>query len=171
LPAATLKVDTVATKTDPAVPATAAPRRRHMSPSISPGPLPTLVAPPPTPSADPLTIQQLQAYWQQMVEALRPDLPHLAEQLADRQLQIEDDDRFVIIVNNSYLDAEIRPHLIRMLTLLRRDSQHPLLNCRVQVVYPEHQAVPYTARDKYDTMLQQNPMLDNFKVLFPEVDL
>jgi hypothetical protein len=31
--------------------------------------------------------------------------------------------------------------------------------------------VAYTARDKYDVMVQANPMLENFRILFPEVDL
>ena len=58
-----------------------------------------------------------------------------------------------------------------MLTYLRRLSHRPQLNCHVEVVYEEHEAVAYSARDKYDVMVQANPMLDNFRVLFSEVDL
>lgn len=119
----------------------------------------------------PLTLEQLTAYWGEMLKAMQPELPKLAAQLEGKELRLEGDEMFVVVVNNSYLDAEIRPHLIRMLTYLRKLSHRPMLNCRVEVVYEEHEAVAYTARDKYDVMVQANPMLDNFRVLFSEVDL
>ena len=120
--------------------------------------------------APPLSQEQLAAYWAEMVSAMGTELPKLAEQLKGRELRWESDDMFVIVVNNSYLDAEIRPNLIRMLTYLRKKSGRPLLNCRVEVVYEEHEAVAYLPRDKYDVMVRQNPALENFRVLFPDVD-
>ena len=120
--------------------------------------------------APPLSQEQLAAYWAEMVAAMGAELPKLAEQLKDRELRQESDDMFVIVVNNSYLDAEIRPNLIRMLTYLRKKSGRPLLNCRVEVVYEEHEAVAYLPRDKYDAMVRTNPALENFRVLFPDVD-
>ncbi len=122
-------------------------------------------------AAEPLTPESLTAHWEAMREAMGAELPKLAEQLKGRELRLEDEDNFVIVVNNSYAEAEIRPHLIRMLTFLRKRSHRPKLNCRVEVVYEEHEAVAYSARDKYDVMVQANPALDSFRVLFPEVDL
>ena len=121
--------------------------------------------------AEPLTLEGLTEHWEAMLEAMRTELPKLADQLKGKELRLEGEDDFVIVVNNSYAEAEIRPHLIRMLTFLRKRSHRPMLNCKVEVVYEEHESVAYTARDKYDVMVQANPMLENFRILFPEVDL
>ena len=120
--------------------------------------------------APPVTQQQLEEYWGDMLEAMKDEFPKLAEQLAGRELRMEEEDLFVVVVNNSYLDAEIRPRLLRMLTYLRKRSRRPKLNCRVEVVYEEHEAVAYAPRDKYDAMVQKNPHLERFRELFPELD-
>lgn len=105
-----------------------------------------------------------------MLNAMKEELPKLSEQLKDKKLNIEQEDFFTIEVNNSYLESEIKPHLIRMLTYMRNRSGRPNLNCRIVVVYEEKEAVVYTPRDKYDVMQKSNPALDTFRVLFPEVD-
>jgi hypothetical protein len=122
------------------------------------------------PSAPPPTQEQLEGYWGEMLEAMRCELPKLADQLGGRELRVEADDMFVVVVNNSYLDAEIRPHLLRMLTYLRKRCGRPMLNCRVEVVYEEKEAVAYAPRDKYDVMAQKNPKIEIFREMFPDVD-
>ena len=124
----------------------------------------------PTPKAPPVTLEQLNTYWAEMLQAMRQQEPKFAEQLKDKELRIEDDDTFVILVNNNYLDTEIRRHLVSMLTYLRQRSGRPQLNARVEVVYEEKEALVYSPRDKYDAMLQSNPALASFRVLFSEVD-
>ena len=101
---------------------------------------------------------------------MKQEAPKLAEQLQDRELRMDGEDMFVIVVSNSYLDSEIRRYLVRMLTYLRTKSGRPLLNGRVEVEYEEKEAIVYSPRDKYDVMLQDNPALDSFRVLFSEVD-
>ena len=120
--------------------------------------------------APPLTQGQLEECWKDLLEAMKDDLPKLAEQLKGRELRMEGEDMFAVVVNNSYLEAEIRPHLIRMLTYLRKKSRRPMLNCRVEVEYEEHEAVTYAPRDKYDVMVRTNPALKKMLELFPEVD-
>lgn len=132
-------------------------------------PAPPAVEQPPA-EAPPLTLEQLKTYWGEMLEAMKQEAPKLAEQLHDRELRMEGEDMFVIEVSNSYLDSEIRRYLVRMLTYLRTKSGRPLLNGRVEVVYEEKEAIVYSPRDKYDVMLQDNPALDSFRVLFSEVD-
>ena len=58
-----------------------------------------------------------------------------------------------------------------MLTYMRQKSCRKNLNCRVEVVYEEHEATVYYARDKYDVMVKENPELERFRVLFPDVEL
>lgn len=117
-----------------------------------------------------LSQQQLEAYWNDMLDDIKADQPKLAEQLRGRELRMEGVDMFDVVVNNSYIDAEIRPHLIRMLTILRQKSGRPKLNCRVVVEYQEQEALIYAPRDKYDAMLRSNPALEAMRQLFPEVD-
>lgn len=123
------------------------------------------------PTALPLTQEGLALHWAAMVEAMRKEMPRLASLLESRELRTEGGDQFAIIVNNSYVEAEVKPHLIRMLTYLRQKSGRPELNCRIEVVYEEKESVAYTARDKYDVMASANPVLNTFRVLFPDVDI
>lgn len=123
------------------------------------------------PVGPPITAEALASLWDDLLNHLVQSKPRLAEQLRERQVRLVDDDMFEIAVNNSYLDAEIKPHLIPMLTYMRQKSRRPLLNCRVVVEYEEHDAVIYTSRDKYDAMLKSNPALESFRVMFPDVDL
>jgi hypothetical protein len=118
----------------------------------------------------PLNQEGLRQCWDAMIEAMKNELPKLAEQLKDKELRMDEEDFFTIIVNNSFIESEIKPHLIRMLTYLRGKSGRPNLNCKTEVVYEEKEAVAYTPRDKYDVMQKSNPALDTFRVLFPEVD-
>jgi hypothetical protein len=122
------------------------------------------------PQNQPLDEKGLQQCWDAMLNAMKEELPKLSEQLKDKKLNIEQEDFFTIEVNNSYLESEIKPHLIRMLTYMRNRSGRPNLNCKIVVVYEEKEAVVYTPRDKYDVMQKSNPALDTFRVLFPEVD-
>ena len=122
------------------------------------------------PEAEPPTLEQLEGYWGEMLEAMKGELPKLAEQLTGRELRMEGEDMFVVVVNNSYLDAEIKPHLLRMLTYLRKRCGRPRLNCRVEVVYEEKEAVAYAPRDKYDAMALKNPTIEKLRELVPDVD-
>ena len=65
---------------------------------------------------------------------------------------------------------EIKPHLVGLLSMLRREMNRPQLNCSIEVEWEEKEAVIYTPRDKYDALSAKNPVLGMFKVLFPEVD-
>ena len=123
------------------------------------------------PAASPLTQEGLEACWKSMLEALAEKEPKLVDTLRDREITLDGDDHFVIEVGNSFVEAEIRPHLLQMLELMRSTSGRKLLNCQINVVYEERQAVIYAPRDKYEVMSKNNPTLDTFRILFPEVDL
>lgn len=145
--------------------------RRTMGVNVKTTPTATATAHAEQPeTAEAPTLEQLVVCWGEMVEAMRDELPKLAEQLKGRELRLEGDDMFVVVVNNSYLDAEIRPHLLRMLTYMRKRCGRPRLNCRVEVVYEEKEAVAYAPRDKYDAMALKNPTIEKLRELFPDVD-
>lgn len=119
----------------------------------------------------PLTQEGLEAVWKDMLEAMREPMPKLYDVLVDKEVRLTGDDEFVLVVSNSYTENEIKNHLIRMLTYLRKRSGRPMLNCTMDIVMVERETKPYTARDKYDAMLQENPTLDMMRVLFPDVEM
>lgn len=119
----------------------------------------------------PLTQESLEECWRSMLGVMEDKEPKLAATLKDRVIRLEWEDFFVVEVGNSFVEAEIRPHLREMLEEMRRTSGRRLLNCKVEVVYEEREAVIYAPRDKYDAMSKNNPVLDTFRILFPEVDL
>lgn len=118
----------------------------------------------------PLTAEELKPLWQEMLDRMKEEQPKLVGILKDRELRMDGDEHFVIVVNNSFLESEIKPYLIPMLEILRSLAQRPLLNCSVLVEYEEREAVIYHPRDKYDVMTATNPKLAEFRKLFPEVD-
>ncbi len=118
----------------------------------------------------PLTLEELKPLWQEMLDRMKEEHPKLVGILKERELRMDGDEHFVIVVNNSFLESEIKPHLIQMLEILRSLAQRPLLNCSVLVEYEEREAIIYHPRDKYDVMYAANPTLAEFRKLFPEVD-
>ena len=118
----------------------------------------------------PLTLEELKPLWQEMLDRMKEEYPKLVGILKERELRMDGDEHFVIVVNNSFLESEIKPHLIQMLEILRSLAQRPLLNCSVLVEYEEREAIIYHPRDKYDVMYAANPTLAEFRKLFPEVD-
>lgn len=118
----------------------------------------------------PLTTEMLEPCWEKALQQLRTEQPKLADTLASSEVRIDGEDHFLIVVNNSYTESEIKPHLVGLLSILRREMNRPQLNCSIEVEWEEKEAVIYTPRDKYDALSAKNPALGMFKVLFPEVD-
>lgn len=119
----------------------------------------------------PMEQEALEESWKSMLDFFAEREPKLVESLKGRTIRLEGEDFFVIEVGNSYVEAEIRPHLRDMLEQMRAISGHKLLNCKVEVVYEEKEAKIYAPRDKYQVMAKENPVLETFRILFPEVDL
>lgn len=125
----------------------------------------------PVPDLPPITPDELRACWEKALDQFASSQPQLAATLRFKELRIDRDNHFNIVVNSDYTSAEIKPSLIAILSILRSLSKRPLLNCSTLVEYIERESKPYTARDKYDVMSKTNPALETFRILFPEVDL
>ncbi len=145
--------------------------RRKSSLSISVD-LPTAAAAAPAeaPQQQTLTLALLEGYWESMLGAMREQYPQLAEHLGVAKLEWVDEDNFVIVVQSSFAESEIRPYLVRILTYLRRKSARGLLNATIKVVHVERKTVAYMPQEKFDLMASTNPVLNTFRVIFPEVD-
>ena len=145
--------------------------RRKSSLSISVDqPTAAAAAPAEAPQQQTLTLALLEGYWESMLGAMREQYPQLAEHLGVAKLEWVDEDNFVIVVQSSFAESEVRPYLVRILTYLRRKSARGLLNATIKVVHVERKTVAYMPQEKFDLMASTNPVLNTFRVIFPEVD-
>lgn len=126
---------------------------------------------PPEPDLPPITLEELKSCWLKALDQIALSQPQAAETLRHKELRIDGENHFNIVVNSDYTSAEIKPLLVSILATLRSLSKRPLLNCSTKVEHIERESKPYTARDKYEVMSQTNPSLETFRILFPEVDL
>lgn len=137
---------------------------------VAPATVAAMVAAEPQKDQPPLTLDMLKPYWEKALQQLRTEQPKLADTVESREVRVDGEDHFLIVVNNSYTESEIKPHLVQLLSLLRPAMGRPQLNCGIEVEWEEKEAIIYTPRDKYDALSAKNPALGMFKVLFPEVD-
>lgn len=169
-------------------PITSAPEPLPPSPDEPPAPvgavhrvgLPSLKSTRPEPGAEvlkrfnaesrPLDQAGLDKAWDEMLPQLPDDMAKVREKVSALRPELKEPDLFTLTVGNSFAEAEMRPGLIPMLNLLRTLTGRPNLNCKIEVVYEEKESVAYSPRDKYDVMSRENPTLDTFKILFPDVD-
>lgn len=119
-----------------------------------------------------LTDELLKQYWGNMLDAMskNEELAAIAQMLESKEVRLTGSDMFEIVVTNSYAESQIKPHLVRMLTYMRKKSTRPGLNCSIIVEYEQKETKPYNYHDKYDAMLAQNPHLAKLRIIFPELD-
>lgn len=119
----------------------------------------------------PLSQERLEEVWKLMLTSIAEVEPRLFEHLKDRKVKMVEEDVFELYVDNSYIESEIKMHLIRMLTYLRKKSGRPELNCLIKIVVVEKESRPYSARDKYDAMVKENKVLETMRIIFPDVEM
>lgn len=118
----------------------------------------------------PLDQQGLEQAWAEMLAQQPEELEKVRDRIVDLKPQLTDPDNFTLIVGNNFVATAVRESRMPMLSILRKLTGRPLLNCHIEVVYEEKETVAYAPRDKYDVMVKANPVLDTFRVLFPDVD-
>ena len=118
----------------------------------------------------PLDQEGLERAWAEAVSQLPDTLSKVQERVKGLVPHLDNEDDFTINVSNSFVEAEIRPGMIPILTHLRNHTGRSNLNGHIKVVYEEKESIVYAPRDKYDVMVKENPVLDTFKVIFPDVD-
>lgn len=118
-----------------------------------------------------LTQELLDSCWSQMLAQIQTTEEKLFSHLSGRDVKLEENSTFVIIVSNSYVEASIKPFIVRILSFLRKKTGHPELNCRIEIVAEERKVVTYFASEKYEAMAARNPDLEHLRILFPDIDL
>lgn len=114
----------------------------------------------------PLTQEDLERYWEEAAKEL--ELTLLMEKgkprLGEHPGLIEIDAQSV------YFHEEFKPHRIDVMELLRKKSNMPMLECKVNQMFVAKEEVLYSPQDKYKAMVQRNPQLVELRKLFPQID-
>lgn len=125
-----------------------------------------------------LTAEMLPGLWSKLFESeqwmkglLEEEREELKHLIHGKEVEFEDESTFSIIADSSYYQTRIRPYVVHMLDELRKVSGIESLNCFCKVHYKLTDAVPYSAKEKYEAMLLINNTLLNFRQMFDEIDL
>ncbi len=70
----------------------------------------------------------------------------------------------------TYFHDEFKPHKIEVLELLRRKSGMKMLDCKVNQLFVGKEEVIYSPDEKYKTMVEANPVMQQMRRLFPSID-
>lgn len=114
----------------------------------------------------PLTQEDLERYWREVGDEL--DLTELikdgAVKLGEQHGTIEVD------AQTTYFHEDFKPHKIEVLEALRRKSGMKMLECKVNQLFVGKDEVIYSPDEKYKTMVEANPALQQMRRLFPNID-
>lgn len=116
-----------------------------------------------------LTQERLEQLWKELVERSKGD-EKLYELLADKKVELKNNNLFTIQVANLYFESVLRNYQSRILGFLREKTGNESLNYKVVVLveHTEHKA--YLPNEKFAELLKQNPAMLSLRKLFPDID-
>ena len=114
----------------------------------------------------PLTQEDLERYWQEAAEKLE-----LGEVLKNAEVHLGEKPGLIEIdAQTTWFADEFKPHRIKVLEFLRRQSGMRMLDCKVNPLFVGKDEVIYSPDQKYAAMLENNPQLSALRRLFPQID-
>ena len=119
---------------------------------------------------------ELEQHWQAMFEPATlagfKDPDKIVSFLKDVVPQADADGKTVAItLGSSFAEYEVKKVLAEVMTYLRRRSGVADLTPRIEVHAEERAAKPYQSGEKYEAMLQLNPMLAELRKVLPDIDI
>ena len=118
----------------------------------------------------PLSQEYLLKVWQEVLLQLQHDEPQVAQLLQHVAIHLEGPSLFRIETHDAFFEHNFRPYQVSVLERLRDTLTMPLLNCRIALIEPQHEAVAYSPADKYDAMCKINPLLARLRQTFTDID-
>ena len=123
-----------------------------------------------------LTQAGLETYWNSMFEpaciATFSDHDKIKTFLKDITPQAGEDGKTVIItLTSSFAEYEVKKLLAEVMTYIRRKSGIHNLSPKIVVKAEEKASMPYQSGEKYEAMLQVNPMLAELRKVLPIIDI
>jgi DNA polymerase-3 subunit gamma/tau len=116
-----------------------------------------------------LTQEHLEAYWNQLLQEQADDEKFVAL-LADKKVELQNNNLFLIKVPNIYFDTLIREFQERINSFFRKATNNEALQYKVAVEVLQRESVAYMPREKFDAMAQRNPAMYSLRKLFPDID-
>ena len=116
-----------------------------------------------------LTQERLEELWNELVTRNQDD-EKFCNLLADKKVELKNNNLFNIQVSNYYFDSQFREYQGRILGFLREMTGNESLRFNVAIVseHVEHKA--YLPREKFDEMVKVNPAMLSLRKLFPDID-
>ena len=145
------------------------PHRRFTSFSISdPGEIKPIVSLEKR-EAEMLTQEKLEELWKELIERSRDD-EKLYELLADKKVELKNNNLFAIQVPNIYFDSLLKEYQTQILGFLREATGNESLQYKATVVTEYVEKKAYMPREKFDELLKINPAILSLRKLFPDID-
>ncbi len=145
------------------------PHRRFTSFSISdPGEIKPIVSLEKR-EAEMLTQEKLEELWKELIERSRDD-EKLYELLADKKVELKNNNLFTIQVPNLYFDSLFRNYQTEILGFLREKTSNEALNYKAVVVVEQVERKAYMPREKFEAMVKVNPSMLTLRKIFPDID-
>lgn len=116
-----------------------------------------------------LTQEKLDELWSRLVELSKDD-DTFHDLIADKTLELKNNNLFHIHVSNLYFDSQFRNYQMRILDFLRKETGNEQLQFKVVVVYEKTERKAYLPNEKFDEMASRNPSMYNLRKLFPNID-
>ncbi len=116
-----------------------------------------------------LTQEKLEELWAKLIEECKDD-EKLHDLIADKKVELKNNNLFHILVPNMLLDNSLREYQTRILGFLRDATNNESLQYKAAVVVENVAVKAYLPRDKFDEMAQRNPAMLSLRKLFPDID-
>ncbi|MBO7489577.1 MAG: hypothetical protein J6T88_04795 [Bacteroidales bacterium] len=119
--------------------------------------------------AEMLTQERLEQLWKELVERSKGD-EKLYELLADKKVELKNNNLFTIQVANLYFDSLFKNYQTEILGFLREKTNNEALLFKVVVVVEHVERKAYMPREKFEEMVKVNPSMLTLRKLFPDID-
>ncbi len=116
-----------------------------------------------------LTQEKLETYWRQLLQENAND-QKFQELLADKKVELHNNNLFYIKVPNIYFDTLLREFQERICSFFRKATNNEVLQYKVAVDVEQREVKAYMPREKFDEMAQRNPSMHTLRKLFPDID-
>lgn len=117
-----------------------------------------------------LTQTRLEELWGQLIDHLKDD-PVVHELLADKRVELKNNNLFHIVVNNLYFDTLLKPHQMKILSFLRQQTNNEQLQYKLILDESvKQETVAYQPREKFEEMSKRNPAMLELRKIFQNID-
>lgn len=106
--------------------------------------------------------EQLQQAWNEYANAIEKKV-YLKNIMSNSQPQLQDNFYFEVGVHNPGMQEELINNAIDILAALRKKLQNTHIQMRVRIMESNEKHLAYTSAEKYQHMMEINPLIDKLR--------